>query len=89
MADEHKPMPVAGYTPQSAENVALANELKYAEERYLRVLDRLRANPAFDQRFVSLAFTSMQETNMWAVRSIFKPERAVLPEDAPRDQSGG
>jgi hypothetical protein len=80
MAEEHKGLPVAGYVPQSSDNVALANELKFAEERYLRILDLLRAKcVAVDQRCVSLAFTSMQEANMWAVRAIFQPTRVKFP----------
>lgn len=89
MADENKPLPVAGYTTQSDENVALANELKFAEERYLRLLDRLRdANGTthpertFDERLLALARTALQEANMWAVRAIFQPKRVALPEDA-------
>ena len=79
---DHQPLPVKGYTGQSDAKVALANDLKEAEERYLRILDAMRAaGPSFDQRFISLAFTSMQETNMWAVRAIFQPTRIKLPED--------
>lgn len=84
---DHKPLPVAGYTAQSPENVALVNELKHAEERYLRILDKLvhptaiRSVPKYDQRLVALARTHMQDANMWAVRSIFQPQRIKLPED--------
>jgi len=79
---DHKPLPVKGYTGQSDDKVALANRLKEAEERYLRILDEMRADgQIYDQRFVSLAFTSMQETNMWAVRAVFQPTRIKLPED--------
>lgn len=92
---DHKPMPVAGYTAQSTDNVALANELKEAEERYLRILDKIvgirRPDDAdkhpddrrsqFDGRCISLAKTKMQEANMWAVRAIFQPQRIKLPED--------
>lgn len=85
---EHKPLPVAGYTAQNDENIALANELKQAEERYLRVLDKIthsgitREVPKYDQRSVALARTHMQNANMWAVRAIFQPTRVALPEDA-------
>jgi hypothetical protein len=89
----HQPMPVAGYTPQSEDNVALANELKHAEERYLRVIDKMNEinmkrdaagisrSGQFDPRFMALARTAMQEANMWAVRAIFQPTRVKLPED--------
>lgn len=94
MSEEHKPLPVAGYTGQSDEKIALANELKFAEERYLRILDKLadmRAgtsdsnvnalNLVPDQRMVALARTQFQGAAMWAVRSIFQPQRIKLPED--------
>ena len=76
------PLPVKGYTAQSDVNVALANEGKELEERYLRWLDKLRANPACDQRFVSKAFTDVQQGAMFAIRSIFQLQRIKLPEDA-------
>lgn len=41
MTDEHKPLPVAGYTPQPDAKVALVNEFKADEERLLRKLDAL------------------------------------------------
>ncbi len=92
---DHQPIPVAGYTPQSDEKVALANELKFAEERYQRVLDRLvkhnmdadaaglGKSAMFDPRCIAEARTCMQTANMWAVRGIFQPQRVALPEDAP------
>lgn len=43
MTDEHKPLPVAGYTPQPDAKVALVNEFKADEERLLRKLDALSA----------------------------------------------
>lgn len=90
---DHAPMPVKGYTSQSDDNVALANELKEAEERYLRVLDRLNTvniardsagvgrSGQIDPRFLALARTHMQTANMFAVRAIFQPQRVKLPED--------
>lgn len=89
---DHKPLPVAGYTAQRDEDIALANELKFAEERYMRLLDKLAEmngthvpgqKTRFDGRFIALARTAMQEANMWAVRSIFQPERINLPDDQP------
>ena len=90
---DNSPLPVKGYTPQSDDNVSLANKLKEAEERYLRVLDGLNEiniqrdasgigkSGQFDPRFLALARTHMQTANMFAVRSIFQPTRVKLPED--------
>ena len=83
MMDEPKNsgLPVAGYTGQSDAKVALVNENKVLEERILRQLDAMRANPACDGRMVSLAITGIQEAFMWANRSVFQPTRVLLPED--------
>ncbi len=80
---DHQPMPVAGYTAQPQTNVDLANEGKELEERYLRWLDKLAALPDTDKRCVALGVTNMQTAAMWAVRSIFRPQRIKLPGDAP------
>lgn len=78
---DNTPLPVKGYTGQSNDNVALANRLKEAEERYLRELDALEKSDGTDKRMVALARTNMQTAAMWAVRSIFQPTRIKLPED--------
>lgn len=83
---DHQPMPVAGYTAQSQTAVDLANEGKALEERYLRWLDMLTRNPQINphrDRYIALARTNIQQGAMWAVRSIFLPERVKLPEDMP------
>lgn len=79
---EHSGLPVAGYQPQSSENVVLANEGKILEERYLRWLDKLRVTPGIDPRYVALAQTHVQTGAMFAIRSIFQPTRITLPEDS-------
>lgn len=78
---EHNGLPVSGYVPQTDDKVAVVNVNKALEERVLRQLDALRANPAYDQRMVSLAFTGIQEAFMWANRAVFQPTRISLPED--------
>lgn len=78
---EHQGLPVAGYVPQTDDKVAAVNRAKELEERVLRHLDGLRANPACDQRMVSIAYTGIQEAFMWANRAVFQPTRVKLPED--------
>lgn len=89
---DHKPMPVSGYTTQSQSNIDLANEGKELEERYLRWLDKLAASngppdasgavpQVIDHRMVALAKTHIQTGAMWAIRSIFQPQRIKLPGD--------
>lgn len=45
MPEDHKPLPVSGYTPQSDAKVALVNGFKQDEERLLRQLDALAHGP--------------------------------------------
>lgn len=78
--DNLKPLPVSGYTSQSTANVNLANELKEAEERYLRLLDRL-STLGYDGRSIAEARTCINTGAMWAVRAIFQPKRIALPGD--------
>lgn len=78
----HSGLPVAGYYPQSSENVALVNENKILEERVLRQIDKMRnTGIACDQRMVALANTGIQEAFMWLNRAVFQPKRVTLPED--------
>lgn len=81
---DHKGLPVAGYRPQSDENVSLVNENKALEERVLRQIDKhVRNHNSFeiDQRMVALARTKVQEAFMWLNRAVFQPGRVNLPED--------
>lgn len=81
MSEEHKPLPVAGYVPQSDDKIALANEGKELEGRYLRWLEKLEKLPDTDKRFIAIGKTNIQQGAMWASRSIFQPTRIKLPED--------
>lgn len=76
----HTGLPVAGYRPQSAVNVARVNAVKQTEERLLRLLDELKADPEIDQRWLQIGRTSIEQGFMDVVRSIFKPERVELAE---------
>lgn len=93
---ENTPLPVAGYTAQSDEKVALVNEFKADEERLLRKMERmapenwLRPGTAdnddpvgrYDQRWIAVARTHFQEGFMALNRAVFQPQRIKLPEDS-------
>lgn len=80
--DPMKPLPVKGYTEQSKNAVNLVNQFKEIEERILRALDELRKDgDLFDQRWLSIGYTHIQEGFMAINRSVFKPQRIALPED--------
>ncbi len=84
MTKKHKPLPVPGYTEQSPESVAKVKQFKEAEERLLRVLDDLAVGTmdSRDMRWLSIGRTHMETAFMCIYRSIFKPQRIKLPEDA-------
>lgn len=72
---QYDPMPVAGYTVQSAANVALVNQSKRMEEQVLRLLDMMLDNPETDKRWVAIARTQIEQGFMSANRAVFKPKR--------------
>lgn len=74
---EHTPLPVAGYTTQSAENVALVNQNKILEERVLRQLDLVASFSDVDQRWASIARTHLEQGFMAMNRAVFRPGRIV------------
>lgn len=75
---EHEGLPVSGYRPQTDDNVNLVNYNKKLEETVLRVLDRLKASPEVDQRWLAIGRTKIEEAFMAINRSIFKPARVDL-----------
>lgn len=81
---QHRGLPVAGYRDQSDENVNLVNHFKEVEERLLRDIDAMRdsaADPRFDQRWLSIAQTQLQQGFMALNRAVFQPGRVSLPGD--------
>jgi hypothetical protein len=74
---EHQGLPVAGYRPQSEENVVLVNQNKIAEEHILRLLDLLTTKDV-DQRWLAISRTHIEQGFMALNRSIFKPARVKL-----------
>lgn len=76
-----KGLPVAGYTDQTPANIQRVNKLKHAEERYMRLLDDMMGDAAFDQRWVHIALTHLQQATMAAGRAVFRPTRVTLPDE--------
>lgn len=76
----HNGLPVAGYRPQSSDNVALVNRNKEIEERALRILDELRENADVDQRWLAVGRTHLEQAFMAINRSVFRPGRVSLPD---------
>lgn len=75
MSEDLKPLPVAGYTTQSSENVALVNANKNTEEAILQILDYLSKIETVDKRWLAIGRTHIEQGFMAINRSIFKPQR--------------
>lgn len=76
----HFGLPVSGYRPQSPEAVARVNAMKQMEERALRALDALAADPDIDKRWLAIGRTSIEQGFMAVNRSIFQPARVEIEE---------
>lgn len=74
---EHQGLPVAGYLPQSDQNVAMVNANKQVEEHLLCVLDELKGKDV-DQRWLAVGRTHIEQGFMAINRAIFKPTRVKL-----------
>ena len=77
----HEGLPVAGYQPQTTTAVDLVNENKIAEEKILRVIDRLSKGGLGDPRFLAIARTQIEMAFMALNRAIFQPSRISLEGD--------
>lgn len=72
---ELNPLPVAGYTTQSPQKVALVNQNNRLEEQLLRQLDLMAADLELDARWLSIARTHLEQGFMALNRAVFKPTR--------------
>lgn len=78
---DHTGLPVQGYRPQSGDAVETVNVNKTLEERVLRQLDALGADPATDKRWLAIGRTAIEQGFMAVNRAVFQPGRVRLPED--------
>ena len=78
-------LPVAGYQPQTDENIALVNVNKMLEEHLLRLMDELQGKGT-DFRWLAVARTHIEQGFMAWNRAIFKPARIEMPQDAQPEQ---
>lgn len=62
-----------GYRKLTEEEVKLANEIKNMGSYIELLVDKLRANPALDQRWVSEGRTDLQKGLMSLTRAVTKP----------------
>lgn len=81
MSEKASGLPVAGYQPQPAENVARVNTMKTREEEILRALDDLAEDGFADPRWLAIGRTQIEQGFMAINRAIFRPGRVQLSED--------
>lgn len=70
-----KPLPVAGYTAQSEQAVALVNQNKRLEEMILRQFDIIEEMTGVDPRWFAVGKRHIETGFMEINRSIFRPQR--------------
>jgi hypothetical protein len=80
-------LPVAGYKPQDQGAIDRVNGFKADEERILRKLDAMKDDATIDQRWLATGRTDLEKAFMAINRSVFRPGRAKLPEDAGESAS--
>lgn len=64
---------ITGYRQLNEEEAALMNEGKALAEACGQFIEKLRATPGLDQRWVSIGATDMQMGFMAAMRGIARP----------------
>ena len=64
---------VTGYRQLNEQEAALMNEIKAHGVQLGALVDRLRATPALDQRWVSIGATDLQTGIMALVRAVAQP----------------
>lgn len=79
----YKPLPVKGYNPRTVDAIAMVDANKESEERMLRMFDNMKNNVLFDQRWLNIARSHIEQGYMALNRAIFRPGRIRLPGDAP------
>lgn len=77
---KHEGLPVAGYKSQSEANVAKVNKFKRMEEQILRELDSMKSDTGsiYDQRWLAIGRTQLEQAFMAINRSVFQPGRIEL-----------
>lgn len=71
MDNQHRQ--IKGYRELDAMDISQMNEVKAVGEELGNLVARLRANPDFDQRWLSIGCTDLQTGIMALIRAIAQP----------------
>lgn len=72
-APRYTPPPVTGYRKLSQAEVDLMNEIKAKGDEMGALIDKLRATPGLDGRWVAIGATNIQTGVMALVRAVAQP----------------
>ena len=64
---------ISGYRDLTQEEIDLINKIKVQAEITSLLIDELRDNPQFDQRWVSIGMTDLQTGYMALIRAVARP----------------
>lgn len=71
MKDQHTK--ITGYRDLSQEEISMMNKIKQHGIQLQILIEQLRSNPEFDQRWVSIGATDLQTGLMALTRSVARP----------------
>lgn len=71
MDNQHKQ--IKGYRDLTSEEIALMNEIKTKAQETGELVERLRATPGLDQRWISTGATDLQKGFMEITRGVAQP----------------
>jgi hypothetical protein len=72
MDNQHRE--IKGYRELDEHEIALMNEIKQKGAELGELVERLRDNPALDQRWISIGATDLQKGLMGLTRGVTQPE---------------
>ena len=64
---------ITGYRDLSPEEIALMNEVKAKAQEVGALVEKLKASPGLDQRWVSIGCTELQQGFMALTRAVAQP----------------
>lgn len=70
--------PIDGYREQSPVVISLVNDHKQLEEHLLQAIDRMQGAVGFDQRWLAIARTHIEQGFMALNRAVLQPHRVKL-----------
>jgi hypothetical protein len=74
-------LPIPGYVPQNPRAISKVSFHKELEEHVLQAMDTMKDPSVYDQRWLAIAKTHIEQGFMALNRAVFKPTRVILSGD--------